>query len=202
MKLLYFISYNLLGFKRKIEHILSDFAAKKNVIYASGTRFTRTAKVENLSKSNSNIVIGKNSLIEGKLLVFKFGGKITIGNDSYIGYGSNIRSGQLISIGNNVLISHNVNIIDTNSHEIDHLERAESFKKYLLNGMPSDKGNVLTGEIIIEDYVWISYGVAILKNIKIGKGAIIASNSVITKDVPAFSMVAGNPAKVVKILNR
>lgn len=200
MKLLYYLSYYLLGFKRKVEHILSDFAAKKDIVYSSAARFTRTAKVENLSKSKLNITIGKNSLIEGKLLVFSYGGKINIGNNSYIGYESNIRSGHSISIGNNVLISHNVNIIDTNSHEIDHLERAENYKKSLVYGLPKEKGNVLTGEIIIEDYVWVSYGVSILKNIKIGKGAIIASNSVVTKDVPAFSMVAGNPAKVVKML--
>lgn len=200
MKLLYYFSFYLLGFKRKVEHVLSDLAAKKDIVCSSGVRFTRTAKAENLSKSKLNITIGKNSLIEGKLLVFSYGGKITIGNNSYIGYGSNVRSGQSISIGNNVLISHNVNIIDTNSHEIDYLERAENYKKALVYGMPKEKGNVLTGEIIIEDYVWVSYGVSILKNIKIGKGAIIASNSVVTKDVPAFSMVAGNPAKVMKML--
>ena len=68
-------------------------------------------------------------------------------------------------------------------------------------GHPKEKGNVVTAPIIIEDYAWISYNVSILKGVKIGKGSIVAAGSVVTKDTPPFSIVAGNPAKVIKQLD-
>ena len=56
-------------------------------------------------------------------------------------------------------------------------------------------------KINVKDYVWISFGATILKGVTIGEGAIVAANAVVTKDVPAFTLVAGNPAIVVKKLN-
>jgi maltose O-acetyltransferase len=55
-----------------------------------------------------------------------------------------------------------------------------------------------TGEIIIEDDVWIGAKATILKGVKIGKGAVIAVGSVVTKDVPANAIAAGVPAKIIK----
>jgi acetyltransferase-like isoleucine patch superfamily enzyme len=54
------------------------------------------------------------------------------------------------------------------------------------------------GDIIIEDDVWIGYGSIILENVKIGKGAVIGAGSVVTRNVPAYAIAAGNPAKVIK----
>ena len=53
---------------------------------------------------------------------------------------------------------------------------------------------------MIEDNVWIGERSTILKGVHIGKGSIVASNSVVVKDVPPYSIVAGNPAKIVKML--
>jgi acetyltransferase-like isoleucine patch superfamily enzyme len=161
-----------------------------------------SAKIFNLANSPEKIVIGENTVIDGELLVFRYGGNIIIGNNCYIGINSRIWSGDEIIIGNDVLISHNVNIMDTNSHEIDYIERAESYKKLLKEGRhPLEKGSILTAPIKIEDNVWINFNAIILKGVTIGKGAIIAAGSIVTKDVPEFSMVAGNPAKVIKKLN-
>lgn len=200
MRSLYYLFYLIKGGGRKIAHYITDLACKNDVIFKKGVRFTMTAKVENISKNRDNIIIGENTIIEGKLLVFKYGGKIKIGENVYVGLGSNIWSGELIEIGNNVLISHNVNIIDTNSHEIDYEERLTSYSKQIKFGHPISKGNVETGKIIIGDNVWISFNSVILKNIKIGKGAIIAAGSVVTKDVAPFTLVAGNPARIIKTI--
>ncbi|NNE14186.1 MAG: acyltransferase [Saprospiraceae bacterium] len=140
--------------------------------------------------------IGDNTHIRGQLLIFKYGGKIKIGTDCYIGEGTKIWSGDSIEIGNNVLISHNVNIIDTNSHEINSKIRNERYKDLLLNGHWVDKGEIITEAIVIEDNAWISFGVIILKGVKIGKGAIVAAGAVVTKDVDEWTIVAGNPAEV------
>ena len=64
-----------------------------------------------------------------------------------------------------------------------------------------EKKNITTSPITIKDYAWISFGATILKGVTIGRGAIVSANAVVTKDVPDFTMVAGNPAKTVKDLN-
>ena len=145
-------------------------------------------------------VIGRNSHIRGELLVCNYGGKISIGDNCFIGTGTRIWSGEGISIGNDVLISHNVNIMDTNSHEIEYKIRAERFKDYIKNGPSTEKELVQTSPIIIEDNVWISFNAIILKGVKIGKGAIIAAGSVITHDVEPFTIVGGNPQHIIKRL--
>ncbi len=160
---------------------------------------TRNAIIYN-HLDKAKIFIKQDCVIEGELLVFAYGGSISIGVNSYVGKGSRVWSGDSIIIGNNFLISHNVNVIDTNSHEIDCDIRASRFRSLIKNGHPNVKEPIITAPIIIEDYVWINFNSIILKGVKIGKGAIIAAGSVVTKDVEPFTMVAGNPARVVKNL--
>jgi acetyltransferase-like isoleucine patch superfamily enzyme len=160
--------------------------------------FYNESEVFNLQNNPNKIEIGINTHIRGELLVFKYGGEIRIGNNCYVGDGSRIWSGDSITIGDNVLISHNVNIVDTNSHEIDYIERSERYKDLLINGPWETKGIIKTSPIIIEDYAWISFGAIILKGVTIGRGAIIAAGAVVTKDVPDYTLVAGNPAKLIK----
>lgn len=199
MRVFYFLAYLLQGVSRKISHKLVDFSCKSQVEFGKSVRFTKTARVENSSRKIESIKLGDNVLIEGRLLVFKNGGSIAIGDNSYVGNGANIWSRNKIIIGKNVLISHNVDIIDTNSHEIDHKERMDNYLKNQTSAVFHDE-NVATAPIIIEDNAWISFGVKILKGVTIGKGAIIGAGSIVTKDVEPFSLVVGNPAKVVKKL--
>ncbi len=170
------------------------------VTMRENSRFYEEAVVFNFNADKSKILISENTHIRGELLVFKYDGKISIGDNCFIGAGSKIWSGEFVEIGNNVLISHNVNIIDTNSHEINHLERAERFKELINNGHWKTKGSIKTSPIIIEDFVWISFNAIILKGVTVGKGAIVAAGAVVTKDVPAWSIVAGNPARVVRMI--
>ncbi len=170
----------------------------KHVTIGARSALYEQTVVFNFQNDDSKIIIGSGTHIRAELLIFANGGKISIGDNCYVGEGSRIWSANEVRIGNNVLVSHNVNIIDSDSHEINHLERAASYKALLSKGHPKEKINVNTAPIIIEDYVWISYNVCILKGIKIGKGAIVAAGSVVTKDVSDFSVVAGNPAKEIK----
>jgi acetyltransferase-like isoleucine patch superfamily enzyme len=171
-----------------------------NAILPSDFQITNTFRVFNLQKNPNQIVVGKSSFIIGELLVFAYGGFIKIGEYSFVGEGTRIWSGENITIGNNVLISHNCNIVDTNSHEIDYLERAKGYKDLREVGYPILKGSIQTSEVIIEDYAWISFNTTILKGVTIGKGAIIGANSVVTEDIPPFTLSIGNPAKVIKNL--
>jgi acetyltransferase-like isoleucine patch superfamily enzyme len=170
----------------------------RQVTIGKNSRFYPEAEVLNLQNRKDKIVIGENTHIRGELLIWPYGNGISIGNNSYVGKNTIIRAAEKIIIGSNVLISHNVMIIDSNSHEIDHIERAEGFKRLIKEGLPTEKGNVKNAPIIIEDYVWISYNVCILKGVTIGKGAIIGAGSVVTKNVPPFTLYAGNPAKFIR----
>ncbi len=194
-KIKYFIA-------RKMLRFINEY--HQNSCYINSTSekntFVEIAKVFNFQNDPSKIVVKKDTRICGELLIFAYGGNITVGENSYIGENSRIRSGEEIYIGNNVLISHNVNICDTNSHEIDPMERADGYRSLILNGHAKQKGSIETKAIRIEDYAWINFNATILKGVTIGEGAIVAANSVVTKDVPRYTLVAGSPAKVVKTL--
>lgn len=177
--------------KKKINDCFEWVSTKDGVFYPE-------AKVENFQLDKSKIVIGSGTHIRGALLVFRYGGKISIGNNSYIGDGSKIWSGESITIEDNVLISHNVNIIDTNSHEMYSNERAERYKDLIKNGHWGNKGSIVTGPIVIKRNAWISFGASVLKGVTIGEGAIVAAGSIVTKDVPDYAIVGGNPAQIIK----
>ncbi len=68
----------------------------------------------------------------------------------------------------------------------------------VLAGHWDNKGSIITSPVRINDDAWISFGVTILKGVSIGKGAIVGANTVVTKDVPDWTIVAGNPAKFVR----
>jgi len=167
-------------------------------VTTDGCIFYQESSVSNQSGKRENIQIGKNTHILGNLVIFSKGGSIKIGENCYIGDLSRIWSADSVLIGNNVLISHNVNIIDTNSHEINYLDRANAFLNLVSDAKFPVKTSAQTAPIIIHDYAWINFNAVILKGVTIGQGAIIAAGAIVTKDVAPFTMVAGNPAKFVK----
>lgn len=97
-----------------------------------------------------------------------------------------------IIIGNNVLTGRWVTITD-NSHGKTEWEN--------LKEIPLKRNLYSKGPVVIEDNVWIGDKATILPGVRIGKSSVIAANSVITKDVPPYSVVAGNPAKIIKMRN-
>ncbi len=173
---------------------------KKNAQQVVGSDYTFYPEtiISNMQNNPDNIAIGVNTHIRGTLLIYKYGGKITIGNNSYVGDGSRIWSGEKITIGNDVLIAHNVNVIDTQAHELDASERSQRYLELIKKGPWTNKGNIETKAITIHNKAWISFNAIILKGVTIGEGAIVAAGSVVTKDVAPYTMVAGNPAVFVK----
>jgi acetyltransferase-like isoleucine patch superfamily enzyme len=171
-----------------------------SLLVNNGATFYIEAEVINLANDKNRILVGEKTHVRGELLMYHYAKTLQIGNNCYIGKGTIIRVGEEVIIGNNVLIAHNVNIIDTDSHEINHLERSASYNNLILKGHPLIKGNINTSPIIIGDYAWINFNSIILKGVIIGEGAIIGAGSVVTKDVPPYTLYAGNPAKFVKKL--
>lgn len=195
------ILYRILLFLERKRDNARVYYNSKTLVLGEGSKLYKESVICNMQGNIGNITVGKNTHIRGELLTLNYGGKIEIGNDSFVGPGTRIWSGEKITVGSDVLISHNVNIIDTNSHETDYIERSEGYKSLLINGYPKDKGSIRTAPIVIGDYAWISFNVTILKGVTIGKGAIVAANSVVMEDVPEFTLAGGYPAKVIKKLN-
>lgn len=161
---------------------------------SGGAKFYETAVIHNLKRDPSKIQLGKNTHIRGELLVFPYGGEITIGDNCYVGENTRIWSGEKVTIGNDVLIAHNINLIDF-AHETNYLERAKGFHDLTKNKHPSEKGNIPTAPIIIEDYVAIYPNTTIMRGVTIGKGAIISSGSMVMNNVKPFTVVGGNPSR-------
>ncbi|MFH1701758.1 MAG: DapH/DapD/GlmU-related protein [Candidatus Zixiibacteriota bacterium] len=114
--------------------------------------------------------------------------EIIIGNNVYIGYATVFSSAEKITIGNRVLIAMGAQFYDNNNHPLDPQARLEN--------KPVEKENI--APVIIEDDVWIGANAVILKGVTVGRGSVVALNSVVSKDVHPMSIVAGNPAKVVR----
>lgn len=115
-----------------------------------------------------------------------------IGDGSYIGYQVTITVGPMIKIGRNVLVADRVSLIGYDGHPLDPIERMKH------QPAPKEEGK----PIIIEDNVWICSNATVLKGVTVGEGAVVATHAVVTADVPPYTVVAGNPARVVKTLAR
>lgn len=158
---------------------------------SEGVVLAPEALIENCRNDPEYVRIGQHSYVRGHLFIYGHGGKISIGEWSYVGMRSEIWSMNSISIGDRVLIAHDVNIHDGTAHSRDPLERHQHFKAILTNGHPSTQQElpgVASAPIIIEDDVWVSFGVTILRGVRIGKGSVIAANSTVTRDVPPGSL--------------
>lgn len=154
--------------------------------------------IENPEGSPDRVVIGNNTIIRGNIFVFPHGGRISIGDWCFVGQNSYIWSSSNIEIGNRCLISHDVNIHDTNGHSINANIRHEQYKEIVYRGHPHDAPDIVASPIKIEDDAWIGFGATLLKGVHVGRGAIVASRSVVTEDVEAWTIVAGNPARLVR----
>ncbi len=155
------------------------------------------AKVFNIVGDKELIKIGSYTHIKGELLTFAHGGSINIGEYCYVGDHSRIWSAKQITIGDRVLISHNVNVFDSNTHPVNSSKRHQQFKDIIFSGHPSQI-DLHERSVIIENDVLIGCMSIILKGVTIGEGAIVGAGSVVTKDVPPWTIVAGNPAKIIR----
>lgn len=148
-------------------------------------------------QEKSAIKVGNKTIVRGNLMTFGHGGAISVGDCSFIGPGTRIWSAKKITIGNRVLIAHDVNIHDNNSHPLDSQARHEDQMHIMAKGF-QPINNLNEKEIVIKDDAWIGFNATILKGVTIGKGAIIGANCTITKDVPDFAIVVGNPPEIIR----
>lgn len=139
-------------------------------------------------------------------------GQLVIGDRCSIGSNLRLYCKEKVSIGDCVLISWNVYIADYEGHSVDPEQRLRELLYFHDNFFPRFGCNdgrsrlsgcpptYLTRPIRIGNNVWIGAGATILKGVQIGDGSVVAAAAVVTKDVAPRSVVAGNPARVVRTL--
>jgi acetyltransferase-like isoleucine patch superfamily enzyme len=138
--------------------------------------------------------VGEQSQVIGSIVFERNNSLISIGCRSFIS--SILISAQKIEIGNDVLISWGTTIVDHNSHSVSFSKRKEDSVKWLDGD--KDWTHVKTAPVRINDKVWIGFNSIILKGVTIGEGAVIGAGSVVTKDVPEWTVVGGNPAHIIR----
>jgi acetyltransferase-like isoleucine patch superfamily enzyme len=145
---------------------------------------------------NCNVTVGIKSIIEGIIIFERDSAEVTIGERVFIGGGTHIIASKKIEIGNDVLIAWGVTIIDHNSHALSFSKRKNDVLDW--HERKKDWTHVKIAPVRISDKVWIGFNSIILKGIQIGEGAVIGAGSVVSKDVPPWTIVAGNPASVIR----
>lgn len=144
-----------------------------------------------------NIYIGRNTSIAKKCIFgcwtkyesVKYKPRIVIGDNCSIGEFNHFTAINEITIGNGVLTGRYVYISDNNHGDCEYNTLLQQPSKRELNSK---------GAVHIGNNVWIGDKVSILSGVVIGDGSVIAANAVVTKDVPAYSVVGGVPARIIK----
>ena len=170
---------------------------KRVTIMGEGVQFYRTTNINLIEGATSNnIRIFAHARIHGNLSACA-NGVIEFGAHSKIGPGSQIRCVNKVVIGDYTAIATNCFIVDNNNHPVNPFDR-EIMRKTPMGSWERSWQNSDNAPIIIGRNVWIGENVRICKGVTIGDGSVIAANAVVTKDVLANSVAAGNPARIVK----
>lgn len=146
----------------------------------------------------ARLSIGGRSIVHARILFDRDGASVDIGARTFIG-ASRIVVARSVSVGADVLISWGVTIVDHDSHAMDFEVRKNDVAEWYF-GRKSWKG-VAAAPVRILDSAWIGFDAVILKGVTVGEGAIVAARAVVTRDVAPWTVVAGNPARVIRTLS-
>ena len=134
---------------------------------------------------NEILHVGDYCSIRSFSQIMTLGGYVTIGSHCSVNPYCVLYGTGGLSIGNHVRIAANTTIV-------------AAMHNFSRRDIPiHDQGSTALG-IVIDDDVWIGAGVQILDNVRVGTGAVVAAGAVVTRDVPAYTVVGGVPARVIK----
>ena len=186
--------------QRQLRSIYKEL--KNNATIADPFKAGLRSNIFNESGNRQQIKISHHSKMFGTIIC-KQNAFVSIGSYTVVQDGASIQCLKKIEIGHYVGIATGVVIVDNNNHLTDPVEMV----KHRIRVAPGGIGYPGLGNgwelseskpIVIGNAVWIGTNCSILKGVTIGEGAIVARNSVVTKDVPPYTIVGGFPAKVIK----
>jgi len=150
--------------------------------------------------------VGDDSMIDCQITFESQEGEVIIGDRCFIG-ASHLIARSKIEIENDVFIAWGGYLYDHDSHSLDYKERQQDIQQQLLDHRAGvnfinnkNWSTVNSRPIRICSHAWIGMNCTILKGVTVGEGAVVGAGSVVTKDVPAWTVVGGNPARIIKEL--
>lgn len=161
-----------------------------------------------IGSQDGRVFIGEKSVVACAVTLERDKGTVTIGDRSFVGGDTRLICACEISIGSDVMIAWGCTIVDHDSHSLDWHDRAEDVHRWregLHLGVAhaaflKDWSKVPMAPVIISDKAWLGFDVTVLKGVTIGEGAVVAARSVVTRDVPNWTLVGGNPARTIREL--
>lgn len=154
------------------------------------------------SRQPRGVVIGRGaSTYLGTMFDAGPNAQIRIGEYALI-HGARLICDAEIEIGDHALISWNVVLMDTYRVPIDASERRRELERVARRRPRTFDADVGAKPIRIGRNVWIGFDACVLPGVTIGEGAVVGARSVVTADVPAYAVVAGNPAQTIRMLER
>ena len=150
---------------------------------------------------NPQLVVGNDTHLAGRFVV-RGKGRVSIGSHCHFHEDSYFGCLDQISIGDHVFAAEGIFVVDNNNHPVDPALRREMTRSPMgsASWLWTAQG-VASAPVRIEDNVWLGRDSVLMKGVRIGEGSIVALRAVVTRGVPAYSVVAGNPGRVVKTLN-
>lgn len=149
------------------------------------------------SVGDSCLIVGADAWLASRVTFERAGASLAVGSGTFVGLGS-MSIASRVTIGDRVLISWGVTIIDHNSHSMRYSIRKNDGAEWR-----HGRKNWLDVEIrpvTVGDAAWIGFNASLLPGVSIGKGAIVGAGAVVTRDVPEWTVAAGNPARVLREL--
>lgn len=184
----------------KIEQMQLEMAMEsflKGAVLGAHCRMTARAWCVNPG-ARENIRIGNGVVCRGLVRSERFHpGKIIIGDDVYLGDDTIISAADLVEIGSATMLAHGVQIFDNDSHPLDPFLRERDMLIATMR-VKGQRPEIAFAPVVVGPRSWVGLNSIILRGVTIGEGAVVAAGSVVTKDVPPYTLVAGNPANVVK----
>jgi acetyltransferase-like isoleucine patch superfamily enzyme len=126
-------------------------------------------------------------------------GSVEVGDDTIL-VGAVFMCAEKVTIGKRVVVSYNVTIADSDFHPVDPEARKRDAIVNAPFGNRMSRPAIEAKPVVIEDDVQIGIGAMVLKGVRVGRGAIIAPGSIVTRNVDAWTKVAGNPARLTEAM--
>lgn len=164
-----------------VKWFVNPFVHKK----AGGSKIRRRTRMDVVPWNKFEL--GKDSTIEDFSVINNGVGDVIIGERTRIGLSNTIIGP--VTIGNDIRLAQNITVSGLN-HDYQDIN------------LPIHKQGVSTSNIIIEDGSWLGANVVVVAGVTIGKNSVVAAGSIVTKDIPDYSVAVGNPARVIKQFNK
>lgn len=150
-----------------------------------------------IRKNGGIVSVGDCSLLYGTIVTECEDSVVRIGRNVFIGGGTLFDCVDSITVEDDVLISYGCLFADSDNHSVSYSIRKKDLIDWK-NGQQHDWQSTLSSPIKLSKGVWVGARAIVLKGVKIGEGAVVGAGSVVTKDVPPWTIVAGNPARIIR----